>query len=161
VEKLPEPRRTEIRNRFAEAHRRFEEASLLPRLRQAETWTDAEYGDIAQKYFDQHIACPFLEEESCSIYADRPITCREYLVTSPAENCAHPTAENTNRLKLPLKVFNAVARWQVPPTTHFEERWLPLILALEFAATNPDDPPPKPGVELVRELLDQLTHKQP
>jgi Fe-S-cluster containining protein len=34
--------------------------------------------------------CPFLEDESCSIHPDRPLVCREYLVTSPAELCAGP-----------------------------------------------------------------------
>ncbi len=44
----------------------------------------------ARRYFHLGIACPFLEDESCSIHADRPISCREYLVTSPAVNCADP-----------------------------------------------------------------------
>ena len=88
--------------------------------------------------------------------AERPITCREYLVTSPAEYCAQPGSKGVRRVKLPLQVFNAVARWQVPPLEHIFERWVPLILAPEWADAHPDDPPPKPGVELLRDLLDHL-----
>src|SRR5262249_61904401 len=99
---------------------------------------------------------PFLEEESCSISQERPITCREYLVTSPAENCAKLGDAGVRRVRLPLRVFNAVARWQVPPQEHFLERWVPLILAPEWAEAHPEDPPPRPGPELLRDLLDHL-----
>jgi hypothetical protein len=34
------------------------------------------------RYFLQGVACPFLEAESCGIHPDRPLACREYLVTS-------------------------------------------------------------------------------
>jgi Fe-S-cluster containining protein len=153
VEDLPEPRRSEVRARFADARRRLDEAGLLDRLRSAGRWTPEEYTALTAAYFAQGVACPFLEDESCSIYAERPVTCREYLVTSPAENCARPTADTVNRLRIPLRVFNALARWEVPPSDHFLERWVPLVLAPEWAEADPDDPPPRPGPELLRELL--------
>ncbi|HUE81581.1 MAG TPA: YkgJ family cysteine cluster protein [Pyrinomonadaceae bacterium] len=159
LEGTPEPRRSELRNRFATAHDRLEQAGLMRRLRENDRLTDDEYLTLATEYFREKIACPFLEDESCSIYEERPITCREYLVTSPAENCAEPTADNITRVKLPLRVFNAVARWQTPPSEHFMERWVPLILAIEWAASHQEDPPPRPGTELLSELLDHLTGK--
>ncbi|APW61892.1 YkgJ family cysteine cluster protein [Paludisphaera borealis] len=156
VERLPEPRRSAIRARFAEARRRLDEAGLLHDLQDTETVTDAGYGALTTAYFAERIACPFLEEESCSIYEERPITCREYLVASPAENCSRPTPENIRRVKILMPVFNAVARWQVPPSEHFLERWVPLILAPEWAEDHPDDAPPRPGLDLLRALLDNL-----
>jgi Fe-S-cluster containining protein len=165
VESLPEPRRAEITARFAAARRKLEESGLVPQLLRREHLSDPEYTALATAYFQQQIACPFLENESCSIYEERPITCREYLVTSPAENCAHPSPTNIQRVHLPLKVFNAVARWQVPPSDHFLERWVPLILAPEWAESHPDDPVPRPGAELLSELLgllnDQLEDPDP
>jgi len=157
VEGFPEPRRSEVRARFAAARKQLAEAGLLPQLQHAEQWTDADYQSLAEAYFAQRIACPFLEDESCSIYAERPITCREYLVTSPAAHCARPTPETIRRVRIPLPVFNAVARWQVPPSTHFLERWVPLTLAPEWAETHAEDPSPQPGVDLLRALLDCLT----
>jgi Fe-S-cluster containining protein len=157
VDALPEPRRSTVRARFAEAERRLAEAGLLQDLQQAEQLSDTEYRALTIAYFAQHLACPFLDEESCSIYAERPLTCREYLVTSPAAYCAQPTTEAVHRVQIPLPVFNAVARWQVAPSAHVLERWVPLILAPTWAVAHPDDPPPRPGVELLRELLDHLT----
>jgi Fe-S-cluster containining protein len=156
IENLPEPRRSTVRSRFAEARQRLERAGLLEKLQAADQWTDADYTVLVGTYFQQGIPCPFLEEESCSIYEERPITCREYLVTSPPEYCARLGSEGVRRVRLPLRVFNAVARWQTPPQEHFLERWVPLILAPEWAEAHPDDPPPRPGPELLRELLDHL-----
>src|SRR5262245_40160045 len=93
VDNLPEPRRSEVRARSADALRRLGEAGLLDRLRKSDQWTDLEYGSLAISYFNQQVPCPFLEEESCSIHPERPITCREYLVMSPAENCSKPYTE--------------------------------------------------------------------
>ncbi len=157
VNELPEPRRTEIRARFAEARRRLEEAGLLEKLLHADQWADGEGQSFGLKYFQQGIPCPFLEEESCSIYADRPIACREYLVTSPAENCARPTAEVVQCVKLPLKMWTAVARFDKVPLSARFIHWVPLVLAPEWAEAHPDEPPPRPGLELLQELFDHLT----
>jgi Fe-S-cluster containining protein len=156
VEHLPEPRRSTIRARFADARRRLQQAGLLEKLQAADHWTDADYADFVGVYFQQGIPCPFLEDGSCSVYDERPITCREYLVTSPPERCAEVGSAGVKRVRLPLRVFNAVARWQVPPSEHFLERWVPLILAPEWAEAHPDEPPAKPGPDLLRELLDHL-----
>ena len=120
VEQLPEPRRDTIRARFSEARERLERAGLLDELQAVHRVTSEDYTTLVGTYFQERIACPFLEDE------------------------------------LPLREFIAVARCQVPPPEHFLERWVPLILAPEWAAAHPDDPPPKPGPELLRELLDHL-----
>ncbi len=159
IHSMPESRRSVVRERFAAARQRLEQSGLLSRLQDRDRLTDDEYLVLCTEYFALQIACPLLEDESCSIYNERPITCREYLVVSPPENCSHPTAETVQRVNIPLPVFNAVARWQMPSGEHLLERWVPLILAPEWAATHPDDIPPKPGVELLRELLDLLTQK--
>lgn len=157
IEALPEPRRTEIRARFAEARRRLETAGLLEKLLHTDLqWAEGESVSFGLQYFHQGIPCPFLEEESCSIYADRPIACREYLVTSPAENCARPTAETVQGIKLPLKVWTAVARFdKTPPSARFI-RWVPLILAPEWAEAHAEEPPPHPGTELLQELFEYI-----
>ena len=118
-----------------------------------------EYEDIMSPYFRLGIPCPFLEQESCSIYAERPITCREFLVTSPAEHCARVDSAGVVRVRLPLRVFNAVARWNVPPSGHVRERWVPLILAPQWAEAHPAEPPPRPGTELLEEFLRHLSVK--
>ncbi len=157
VNELPEPRRSEIRARFAEARRRLEEIGLLDRLLHPEGWGDGEVGPLGLDYFRLGIPCPFLEDESCSIYRDRPIACREYIVTSPAEHCARPTADSVQRVPLPLKVWTALTRFDEVAPSRRITWWVPLILAPEWAETHPDETPPRPGPTLLRELFDHLT----
>ena len=52
----------------------LKEAGLLPQLLQREHLNDEEYTALATAYFQQQIPCPFLEDESCSIHAERPHT---------------------------------------------------------------------------------------
>jgi Fe-S-cluster containining protein len=160
VQALPEPRRSQVHARFAEARRRLEEAGLLGKLLRPEGWQEGDRRAVGTEYFGLGIACPFLEDESCSVYADRPIACREYLVTSPAESCARPSADSVRCVPLPLKVSGALYRMNpVPPTARFV-RWVPLILALEWAEAHPDEPPPRPGPELLREFFGHLTRRE-
>jgi Fe-S-cluster containining protein len=157
VEALPEPRRSTVRARFAEARQRLEEAGLLETLHHRQEWATDTFSPIGLEYFALHIACPFLEEESCSIHPDRPMACREYLVTSPAANCAHPSPETIDRVKMPKSVWSAVARLDpVGPADRFI-RWVPLILALEWAEAHPEEPAQRPAPEFLCALLEQLT----
>jgi Fe-S-cluster containining protein len=159
VDDLPEPRRSQIRGRFAEAKSRLREAGLLDKLQQPDQFPDDQVRPMGLEYFAQKIACPFLEEESCSIYADRPIACREYLVTSPAENCARPSAETVHCVPLAGKVSNAVARLDRPRSGRFIP-WVALVLAPEWAEAHPEEPPPRPGPELLREVFERLAGKK-
>src|SRR5579872_6044835 len=109
VEQLPEPRRTEIRRRFAAARQHLEQAGMLDKIAHHEVWSDDEFRVIGMDYFRLGIPCPFLEDESCSIHPERPVTCREYLVTSPAENCAAPSASSIDMVPLAGKVWTALA----------------------------------------------------
>ena len=160
IEELPEPRRMEIRSRFAEARRRLEESGMLEKLLHWEEWAAGEGEFIGIDYFHHGIACPFLDEESCSIHPDRPLACREYLVTSPAENCSRPTAETVRPVRLPLEVWTSVARMDdLPPGARFIH-WIPLILAPEWAQGHPDESVPRPGPELVHKLIENLARQE-
>jgi Fe-S-cluster containining protein len=158
VEQLPEPRRAQVRGRFVEAWRRLAAFGLLKRLQHHENWSHAESWPLGLDYFRERIACPYLEEESCSIYADRPTACREYMVTSAPENCSDPTLETIRCVPLPLKVSAALARCDTP-TGGPPLRWIPLILAPDWAANHRTEPPPRPGPQFVEALITQLTGK--
>jgi Fe-S-cluster containining protein len=157
VAHLPEPRQSEIRARFSAARAHLETAGLVPRLQWPGDMTDAERQRLAVDYFREGIACPFLADESCSIYADRPLVCREYVVTTPAANCALPTVGPVVRVKLPGRL--SLAMGQLEPTT--DERgvwWMPLTFALEWAEAHPAEPAPRPALEVLRTLIGWLTH---
>ena len=93
VYEMPEARKTAVLARFEDAKQRIGAAGLLERLRSPESIVGDEFKKFGLNYFHQGVACPFLEEESCSIHQERPLVCREYLVVSPPENCARQTKE--------------------------------------------------------------------
>ena len=160
VDEMPEPRQSLIRQRFDLARQRLESAGLLPILERSAEWTDAEYGNLVATYFRERLSCPFLEAGSCSIYEDRPITCREYLVVSPPAYCAEDDSKGVVQVRMLLPVFNAVAQWQTAAPAHLMERVVPLILAPAWAAAHPEPPPTRTGPELLQELLELLRVKR-
>jgi Fe-S-cluster containining protein len=156
VAELSEPRRASVKARFANAKERLKQGGLLEALRVADQWTADEYAARVGSYFDLGIPCPFLENDACSIYAERPLTCREYLVTSAPALCANLNSVGVVRVQLPLHLFNALARWQASQHGHFLEQWVPLVLAMDWAEFQPDEAPVRTGLELLQDLLSQL-----
>jgi len=159
VNDMPEPRKSEIRERFDKARGRFQSAGLLDRLLRPESLAGEEILAFGLEYFHQRIPCPFLDEEqSCSIHLDRPIACREYLVTSRAQDCAEPTPETVKLVKMPGQVSRAI-RGVDALASAGPVAWIPMVLALDWAETHPNNAVPLPGPELVREVFAQLTGK--
>jgi Fe-S-cluster containining protein len=154
VAQMPQARREIITKRFEQACQRLESIGLLERFLRPEAIRDSEVTGLGLKYFSQGIACPFLENESCSIHPDRPIACREYLVTSPAENCANPKQGQVHCVEMPLKLSKAIRRLGDPEGAP----WLPLVLALRQPTGA--KPPRFTGTELVEMLFAHLTGKK-
>jgi Fe-S-cluster containining protein len=153
VASMPEARRRIVYERFVAAARRLEENGFRERLMQPRE-TDEELMKMGSDYFMLGIACPFLEDESCSIYADRPIACREYLVCSPAENCRDPMPGNIEGIQVPAQVSHALAA--LGHSTAPARPWVPFILALEWAEQHPDEGAPKAGTEWLQEFFQHL-----
>lgn len=154
---LPATRRADIEARFEQAHQQLEAAGLLKVIQTAESWSAADYQAMVSAYFPLGIACPFLENESCSIYQVRPITCREFMVTSPARHCAELDSAGVRRVTLPLQVFHAVARWQeTQARDDCLEPWVPLIVAPYWAQSHPDSEPTQTGPQLLQSLLNRM-----
>jgi len=152
VENLPEPRRTEVRLRFARACERLHETKWLERMQEFLQYTAGDRLELATEYFSEQIACPFLENESCSIHPDRPLVCREYLVASPPENCSAPTAETIAKLQIPVQISTKVAKMDF-----YSERtktpFIPMIQALEWAEARPETEVKKTGPEWMNQLF--------
>lgn len=158
VQNLPGKRRAPIRERFAAARVKLEQAGLLEGLLEPRDASDEEIQALGHAYFAQGIACPFLEDESCSIHPERPVACREYLVTSPREHCAQPSANNISLVKMPVAVARALRKLEPRQPGH--ARWVPLILAPEWADAHPDRAALRPGTELAGEFFGQLTGRK-
>ena len=158
VAKMPEPRRTQVQKSFAAALAQLKESGVYEKISAPGNFSVEARQQIGLDYFYQKIACPFLEDESCSIHPDRPLACREYLVTSPAENCASPTAAGVKCVEISGSVSRAVRNLSAHSVTQ-GLNWLPLILALEWAIQNPDEASPKPGPELLGQVFKHLANQ--
>jgi Fe-S-cluster containining protein len=155
VAAMPEERRNEIHRRFAAARKKLREGNLLKKLEEPDHFTDQVLEKLPAEYFQQAIPCPFLENESCSIHADRPLACREYLVTSPADYCAQPDASKVQHVRLPAKMSSAVMRLSRQSESRLIP-YVPLILALEWVTRNPDEMAPRKGTEILTSLVESL-----
>ena len=155
VREMPEPQRSQVSERFREARRRA--ATVLEPLHSSEADPIAELGKAAWPYFALAIACPFLEQERCSIHENRPSVCREYLVVSPPEHCAELDAERVRRLPVPVTVSSALMHFADGRGTK-EPRALPLIDSLDWAADCHSETHPRiPAPELFQNFMKELT----
>ncbi len=128
------PRNSILALRFSAAESVLKQAGLTNRFATTPE-TDAAGMELARNYFLLNMACPFLEEESCSIHPYRPSMCREYLVTSPAAWCASPYAHTIERVPVSVRLSRSLALLtgellEEPP------RLIPLTLAVQFAREN-------------------------
>jgi Fe-S-cluster containining protein len=146
VDALPEPRRSLIHGRFESALKKLEAAGLLGRMG---TQTAAERTALGTAYFREGIACPFLEDESCSIHPDRPMACREYLVTSPAENCRTPRADIIEKVTLEADPLPALVQVEAGG-------WVALILALRFRDEAAEPAANHEAPTILREVIGRL-----
>ena len=155
VGQMAEPRRTLIRQRFADARRRLEAEApgMLDRLLRPQDCASDEIVALGRHYASLGIACPFLEDESCSIYSDRPVDCRQYLVVSDPRHCADPGSEQVR----------AITPWGGPVSAGIPAgestpegkpvTWVPLALAPDFVTRYPREPQPRPGPHMVEEFF--------
>jgi Fe-S-cluster containining protein len=157
IDEMPEERRAATVARFDRVVQAMRSAGMMERL-DPEALTDPHVRQkTGEDYFHLGLACPFLENESCGIHPHRPLSCREYLVTSPAENCSAPSAETIRMVPMPAKLSYVLLRFgdgkgQEPA------RVIPLPLLLEYASGNASvDQARLPGTELFENFFSQLT----
>jgi Fe-S-cluster containining protein len=140
VKAMPADRREALAARFAAAEAAIDRTGLKER-------GDRSDRELSVAYFAQGIACPFLEDESCSIHPERPLVCREYLVTSPAELCAGAAQEGVTPVAVP-KVSMAARSLQDE-----SDDWFPLALLMAWDRSRPRKAERRPGPEWVQRFL--------
>jgi Fe-S-cluster containining protein len=153
VQAMPAEQAARVRERFRAALDALG-ADLVDRLRDTEQLKDLEMRRaIGLEYFRASVACPFLENERCSIHERRPLSCREYLVSSPAENCKQPTAETIAMVPVPVKLSEIIYCFG-DGLGKDRTRWVPLVLALEWATAHAKEPQPRwPAPALFERIL--------
>jgi Fe-S-cluster containining protein len=138
VARMPEPRRTVVQGRFKSACRRMTEAGIAGTAFDPLGSPAEDRESLAARYFGLRIDCPFLEAERCSIYDDRPLTCRQVLVTTPAAHCSDPDHNRIESLRMPMlaRTLFVFTSDDQPPRPAL----VPLPFALDWAASHGTDP---------------------
>jgi Fe-S-cluster containining protein len=155
LDSLPAERQEEIGQRFHRALSALRDAGVIDKLVKEDWVVDAdEATQLAVDYFRAHVACPFLENESCSIHPIRPLSCREYLVTSPPELCEDPAKNDVAGLRFPLrlsKVLYAFGR----EISGDPRGWIPLVFLMAWGSSGqkPGERVAGSGEEVLRRFL--------
>ena len=160
---LPEERQAQIEERFHRGLLALRDAGILDRLMQPERGNDLEeFTQLAIDYFHAGVPCPFLEDESCSIHPIRPLVCREYLVTSPAELCKDPSIHQISAIRLPLMASSALYKIG-RELTQDQRGWIPLIFLLAWMKkdSKPGGYYTGLGQEVLRVFIEHLTTELP
>ncbi|MGH9946336.1 MAG: YkgJ family cysteine cluster protein [Pyrinomonadaceae bacterium] len=160
VEAMPEERQAKVKKRFSDAMDHFRTNGWFTKFKKEYDRGSAKTSheemkkamSVVTDYFFEGIPCPFLEDESCSIHKDRPIACREYLVTSPASNCAKPSAEGVKVVALPIRPSKSVLKIASTGISKTEGMLL-LIMSLELAEKYPERFPEKTGEQWMADFF--------
>ncbi|MEO7096092.1 MAG: YkgJ family cysteine cluster protein, partial [Polyangiales bacterium] len=137
VRSMPEERRTAVLERFHAVLVALNESSLVGRSL-SERDAPEVVGEVAAEFFDLGLACPFLEDESCSIHPQRPSVCREFLVTSPASECIQIRSKVTRRVPTAMRVSEALARVTAKLLGR-EIEIVPMHMALDWARAHEEE----------------------
>jgi len=168
VDSMPEPRRSEVKQRFSDACEHFREMGWFERIAECGGSGNTlpldkvkkNLKDLVDEYFAEKVACPFLEDESCSIHAARPLVCREYLVTSPPEHCSSPDRAEVKRVYLFMSPSKTVQF--VGSTNRLNDvGFVPLIRSLELAEQLPESFEEKRPAQWVEEFIGRLSGPRP
>jgi len=156
VENMPEPARDLMKTRFEDAARRLKESGVLDRAMNYHRLPAEEIKAMVLDYFKLGIACPFLEDEACSIHPFRPLICREYLVISPPEYCSTLDEEHLQRPQYPVSVASAFADME-GMRSQGENKYVPLVMSLEWTEQNPDERELRPGPNWIQQFFQNLS----
>lgn len=158
IRSLPEERRAVLEERFHRTLAALRDAGVIEKILD-EKWIEGgePVTELAIDYFHAGIPCPFLENESCSIHPMRPLSCREYMVTSSPALCQDPAKHQVAGVQFPLKLSRALydfgRRMEQDP-----RGWIPLVFLLAWgkSGTQPGERVAGSAEEVLRAFLEQL-----
>jgi len=140
---LPDFQQQELKHRFEEALNRLAGAGLIERMITEDWLAHSESGhSLSLDYFEARVACPFLENECCSIYPIRPLICREYLVSSAPQHCNNPAGLLVKPIVLPL-YFSRILNSMGAEAEDNSRGWIPLVFLFAWMESGA-----RPGVSV-------------
>jgi Fe-S-cluster containining protein len=160
VRSLPDERQQRISTRLARAKSLLLAQGLWRRLLELGETTgapdDDELEPVNRDYYALRMPCPFLEDEVCSIYEERPAACRELLVTSPADWCQDLVNNPVEQVPVPVRIGSALGLlWG--ELTQTPARLIPLPVALDWADRHQrENQSTWQGTQLLDQALDTI-----
>jgi Fe-S-cluster containining protein len=155
LDRLTPARRRVVVQRFARIVETVRAQDMVDELL-APQITDETSLPIARRYFALGMACPFLEDEACSIHGERPVVCRDFNVTSPAEWCRTPYDHDIAKVDLPVPLAAPLARLTAA-VAGIEPCLIPLTLVPHWVARHePLRRREWPGPELFDRFLREI-----
>jgi len=160
VQSLPTERQQRISTRLAQTKSLLLSHGLWHRLLEMGETTqppdDGALEPINRDYYVLRTPCPFLEDEVCSIYEERPSACRELLVTSPAERCQDFMKNQVEQIQAPVRIGPALGLlWG--GLTNTPARLIPLPIALDWAERHQGENQSMwQGTKLLDQALDKV-----
>jgi hypothetical protein len=163
MDTLPEERRVELEARFHRTLLALRDAGAIEKILD-DRWTLEEETatQLAIDYFHAGVACPFLEDENCSIHPIRPLACREYLVTSPPALCQDPSANQVAGVRLPLKLSRVLFAFG-QKLSQDRRGWIPLVFLMAWrkGGQKPGEHISGTSEEVLQEFLRQVAELPP
>lgn len=160
VRARPTIQQDRISARFAEVKSRLQLHGLWQRLSELcngpEQPNDDGVEDLNREYYTLRMPCPFLEEEICTIYEERPAACRELLVTSPPERCDDLLNNRIEPIVSPIRMSTVLGLlWQ--QLTKSPMGLIPLPLVFDWVDHHQArNQPTWKGTELLDQALDKV-----
>lgn len=157
VRAMPAAQRSRIVRRFTGAILALDRAGLVAPLTatfSAGATDRAALGRLARQYWGLGIPCPFLHDGSCLIHAQRPLACRQYLVTSAPDRCAALYTEDQDHevVMHPVDTGGALAAFSGEGMVH--SRVVPLVFSLLAERSARARPlPVLPGPQMMGRFL--------
>jgi Fe-S-cluster containining protein len=160
MESWPEARRERARARFAAVVSGLLESGWLTR------WNDfldhptggpQAFIGLGLDYFHLGLPCPFLEDEACSVYEERPLICRQFLALSDPAHCQNPAPETVRTVTLPARPNSILGGMALD--AGYPAAFLPLTLLLGLAAGTPSRGQKRRGMAWAEALFKTLSGK--
>ena len=136
IDRLDQPERDRLLTKLELAQQQLARAGVLTQLsalaQSSDPPSDEAIEPLNRAYYALRMPCPFLDNEACSIYEDRPAACRELAVTSPATDCQNMASQSIRPVPVALRISTALSLlWA--DLTGTAPRLIPLPLAVTWA----------------------------
>lgn len=160
IDRLDQNERNRLLSKLDLAQQQLARAGILKQLSSladsSEPMSDDAIEPLNRAYYALRMPCPFLDNETCSIYSERPAACRELAVTSPATECQDMTKLTIQTVPVAVRLSTTLSLlWA--DLTGTTPRLIPLPLAVDWARRHKEEQAKQwAGTELFEKAMDKI-----